>query len=165
MATLTPRPPEWNPTAPFQPSATRDLDASPSEVFAALADHENWPKWFTAIERVERFGDKHDGVGSNRRVHINKRVSVDEEFNVWEPGERWGFTILSATVGGLKSMNELVTIEDLGDDRSRVTYTMFIDPKLPLSLVLKVAQKGLRKNIGDALDNLGPYIATQRGTA
>ena len=165
MATLTPQPPEWNATAPVQPSATREIDASPSEVFAALADHENWPKWFSSIQRVERFGDKTEGVGSNRRVHINKRVSVDEEFNVWEPDERWGFTILSATVGGLKSMNELVTIDDLGDERSRVTYTMFIDPKFPLSLILKVAQRGLRKNLADALDNLGPYIAGQRASA
>ena len=165
MGTLTPQGPDWIHTAPFQPSATRDLDASPAEVFAALADHENWPKWFTNIERVERFGDQHEGVGSNRRVHINKRVSIDEEFNVWEPGERWGFTILSATIGGLKSMNELVTIDDLGDGRSRVTYTMGIEPKFPISLLLKVGQKAAVKNLANALDNLGPYIAAQRPSA
>lgn len=165
MATLKTQPPEWIHSAPFIAAESREVDASPEEVFAALADHENWPRWFTSIQSIERFGDQHDGVGSNRRVHINKRVSVDEEFNVWEPNERWGFTILSATVGGLKSMNELVTIEDLGDDRSRVTYTMGIDPKFPLSLVLKAGRKAVQKNLATALENLGPYIATQRENA
>ncbi|MDW3220375.1 MAG: SRPBCC family protein [Acidimicrobiales bacterium] len=164
MGTLTPQGPDWIHTAPYQPSATRDLDASPAEVFAALIDHENWPKWFTNIERVERFGDQHEGVGSHRRVHINKRVAIDEEFNVWEPNERWGFTILSATIGGLNSMNELVTIEDLGDDRSRVTYTMGIDAKLLVAPLLKVGRKAVQKNLANALDNLGPYIVSQRPT-
>ncbi|GJM37469.1 MAG: hypothetical protein DHS20C19_08360 [Acidimicrobiales bacterium] len=163
MGTLKPQPPEWIHEAPFIASETRDLYASPAEVFTALADHENWPKWFTNIDRIERFGDESDGVGSKRRVHINKRVAIDEEFNVWEPNERWGFTILSATIGGLNSMNELVTIEDLGDDRSRVTYTMGIDAKMLVAPLLKLGRKGVQKNLANALENLGPYVAAQRG--
>ncbi|MEM7142149.1 MAG: SRPBCC family protein [Actinomycetota bacterium] len=165
MAKLTPQPPEWIHSAPFQASATRELDASPDEVFTALCDHENWPEWFETIERVERFGDLNEGLGSNRRVHINSRLSVDEEFIVWEPGEAWGFTIVSATVGGLKAMNELVTIEDLGADRSRVTYKMGIAPKFPISIFMKVARKIVEKSLRDALDNLGPYIANARKKA
>ena len=165
MGLHTTKPPDWIHDAPFQASATRDMDASPAEVFAALTDHENWPEWFKTITKVERFGDQHEGVGSNRRVFINKRVSIDEEFNVWEPNERWGFTILSATIGGLKSMNELVTIEDLGGDRSRVTYMMGIEPKFPISVLLKVGGKAMNKNLSDALDNLGPYIAARRENA
>ena len=128
---LTKQPPEWIHTAPFQASATREIDATPDEVFAALADHETWPEWFDAIIGVERFGEQHEGVGSNRRVFINKRVAIDEEFNVWEPGEAWGFVVLSATVPGLQSMVELVTIDDLGDGRSSVTYKMGIEGKVP----------------------------------
>lgn len=162
MATLTTQPPDWIHSAPFIARETRTVEASPAEVFDALADHENWPQWFTNIASVERIGDRSDGVGSKRRVHINKRVVVDEEFNVWEPGERWGFTILTSTLGGLRSMNELVTIADLGDGRSEVTYTMGIDPKFPVSILLKAARRGVHKNLGRALDNLGPYIAEQR---
>ncbi|MEZ5246853.1 MAG: SRPBCC family protein [Acidimicrobiales bacterium] len=162
MGQLTKKPPEWIHAAPFQASATREIDATPDEVFAALADHERWPEWFTSIIRVERFGDLHEGVGSNRRVFINARVAVDEEFNVWEPGERWGFVVLSATVPGLKSMTELVTIADLGDGRSSVTYKMGIEGKFPLSLLLKGATGQMNKNLGAALDNLGPHIAAGR---
>jgi uncharacterized protein YndB with AHSA1/START domain len=162
MPQLTQQPPEWIHSAPFQASATRELTATPDEVFAALADHESWPEWFTTIIGVERFGDLHEGIGSNRRVFINKRLAADEEFNVWEPGARWGFVVLSATMPGLKSMVELVTIEDLGDGRSSVTYKMGIEGKFPLSLLLKGATGAMKKNLGNALDNLGPHIAANR---
>ena len=162
MATLTKQPAEWIHSAPVQASATRELDASPGEVFEALCDHESWPEWFETIKKVERFGSIETGVGSNRRVFINDRIAIDEEFNVWEPNTAWGFTILSMKLPVLKSMNELVTIEDLGEDRSKVTYTMGIAPKALFVPLVKVARKQLSKNLGAALDNLGPHIATQR---
>jgi len=165
MGQLTRQPAEWIHSAPFQASATREIDATPDEVFAALADHERWPEWFTSVIGVERFGDLHDGVGSNRRVFINTRVAIEEEFNVWDPGERWGFVVLSATVPGLRSLIELVTIDDLGNGHSSVTYKMGVEGKFPLSLILKVATAPMEKNLGNALDNLGPHIAAGRGTA
>ena len=159
MPSLTPQPPEWVHSAPFQTSTTRVLDATPDRVFDALADHESWPEWFDAITKVERYGDLHEGVGSKRRIFLNKRVSIDEEFNVWEPGERWGFVVLRSTVPGLNSMSELVTIDDQGDGTSSVTYKMAIDAKFPLSLVLKRAAEPIAQKLGDALENLGGRLA------
>lgn len=164
MATLVRRPPEWIHQAPFRASATRMVPAPPDEVFAALADHETWPEWFESIDAVERFGDLHEGLGSNRRVHINARISAEEEFHVWEPGEAWGFVVLSTTMPGIRSMVELVTIDDLEDGRSRVTYTMGIDARFPLSLLLRAARAGVAKNLGRALENLGPHIDRRRAS-
>ncbi len=162
MATLTTQPPEWIHTAPVQVSASREIAATADEVFTALADHESWPEWFHTIQKVERYGDLHEGIGSNRRVHINTRVAVDEEFIVWEPGKAWGFTILSTTIGGLKSMNELVTIQEIGPDRVRVTYKMGIAPGLVLRPVMPLAKRQLKKNLAAALDGLGKHIAARR---
>ncbi len=164
MGQLTTIPPEWIHSAPFQASATREIDATPDEVLMERYLGTPIRRWFTTITKVERFGDRHEGVGSNRRVSINKRVAVDEEFNVWEPGRAWGFVVLSATVPGLKSMTELVTIDDLGDGRSSVTYKMGIEGKFPLSLLLKGAGGQMGKNLGAALANLGPHIAKGRVT-
>ncbi|MEZ5166118.1 MAG: SRPBCC family protein [Acidimicrobiales bacterium] len=164
MGALTPQPPGWIHSAPVQLHASRDIEATADEVFAALADHESWPEWFDAIKSVERFGEPAEGIGSHRRVFINDRVSVDEEFIVWEPGKEWGFTILSASVRGLKSMNELVTIQELGAGRVRVTYKMGIAPGVALAPIVRLAKGQLRKNLGRALDNLGPHIAGRRAS-
>ena len=56
-------------------------------------------------------------------------------------------------------MSDLVTIDDLGDDRVRVTYTMGIEPKALLAPVLRVAKRGVQKNLGKALDALGERLA------
>mgnify|MGYP001817747313 CR=1 FL=1 len=161
MKPLTRRSPDWTQTAPVKASATREIAATADEVFTALADHETWPEWFTSISRVERFGELDAGVGSNRSVFVGK-VRIDEEFIVWDEGKEWGFTVIAASIGFLRSLNELVTIQDIGPDRVRVTYLMAIDPKPWAKPLALVARRQLKKNLGEALDNLGPHIAKNR---
>ena len=156
MAAMTPRPPEWTATAPVKVSASREMRATPDQVFAALADHETWPEWFDALSKVERLGDQAEGVGSRRRVHIGGRAVIDEEFIVWEPGRAWGFTVYDSSPRVLKSLNELVTIQQTGADRVRVTYLMAIEPTRAVGLLLRAgATRQLKKNLGAALDALG----------
>ncbi len=159
MATMTPRPPEWTATAPVKLSASREMRATPDEVFAALADHETWPEWFAAITKVERLGEQSEGVGSKRRVHLGSRVVIDEEFIVWEPGKAWGFTVCESSPRVLKSLNELVSIQATGPDRVRVTYLMAMDPTRPVGLLLRAgANKLVEKNLGAALEALGRRV-------
>jgi len=161
MAAMTPRPPEWTRTAPVKVSASREMQATADEVFAALADHETWPEWFAALSKVERLGEQAEGVGSKRRVHIGGRVVIDEEFIVWEPGSAWGFTVYESSPRLLKSLNELVTIQTLAPDRVRVTYLMAIDPTRPVGLLLRAgAKRQLKKNLGSALEALGRRLAS-----
>ena len=147
-------------------SASREMRATPDAVFAALADHESWPEWFEAVSKVERIGDQHDGVGSRRRVHIGGRVTVDEEFIVWEPGKAWGFTCFDTNRKVLRSLNELITIQQTGPDRVRVTYLMAMDPPAPVTLLLRMgAKRQLSKNLGNALESLGERLAHESADA
>ncbi len=146
------QPPEWIQRAPVRVSAAREMLATPTEVFDALCDHESWPEWFSAIHKVERLGEQRDGMGSRRRVHVNRRISLDEEFNVWEPGKAWGFTVYEASIGAFRSLNELVEIQAISDERTRVTYTMGFDPSPVFDALLKAGGKRfLKKNLEQAL--------------
>lgn len=157
---LKTQPPEWIAKAPVRVSAAREIRATPDQVFAALCDHESWPEWFSSIQSVERLGDQREGVGSRRRVTINKRFVVDEEFIVWEPGKAWGFTVYEASTGAFRTLNELVQIQAIADDRTRVTYTMGFDPSPIVGVLVRLgAKKVLTKNLGQALDNLGRRLA------
>ncbi len=165
MKPLTRRPPEWTDAAPVHISATRELAASPDEVFAALADHESWPRWFAAVSKVERFGEPTEGLGSRRRVFLGRRFRVEEEFIEWEPGRTWGFTVTGASMGGarwVRSVNERVTIEALDDDTTRVTYLQAIEPAGWLSPLLRLARGSTAKRLGTALESLGEHIAAGR---
>jgi len=158
---LKTQPPEWITKAPVKVSAAREMRATPDQVFAALCDHEAWPEWFSSIQKVERLGDQREGVGSRRRVTVNKRFVIDEEFIVWEPGKAWGFTVYEASTGAFRTLNELVQIQAIADDRTRVTYTMGFEPNPLVGVLMKLgAKKVLTKNLGQALDKLGDRLAS-----
>lgn len=161
---LTAQPPEWTDAAPVKISASREIVASPDDIFAALADHETWVEWFPKITKVERYGDLQDGVGSNRRVHIG-RVEVDEEFILWEPGKAWGFTSLEVrgAPNTLESLNERVSIQQLSPDRCRVTYLMAFGPRPRLTWLFdRVLRKPLTKNLRAALAGLDDRLTRPR---
>jgi len=157
---LKTQPPEWITKAPVKVTSAREMLATPEQVFEALCDHESWPEWFSTIQKVERLGEQHEGVGSRRRVTVNKRFVVDEEFIVWEPGKSWGFTVYEASTGAFRTLNELVQIQAISDDRTRVTYTMGFDPNPVVGVLMKVgAKKALTKSLGQALDNLAARLS------
>jgi len=156
---LQTRPPEWIHQAPVKVSVAREMWATPDVIFDALCDHESWPEWFSSIRKVERIGEQREGVGSRRRVTINRRFSVDEEFNVWDPGKAWGFTVYEASIGAIRSLNELVEIQAISDERTRVTYTMGFDPGPVFAALLKAGGKrALKRNLANALDHLGRRV-------
>jgi len=163
MASLTPQSPEWTDDAPVKFSAVREVAATADAVFVALAEHESWPEWFDAVDRVERVGEQHDGVGSKRRIFLaRERIRVLEEFIEWEPGKVWSFTVLEANgpFRLLETLNERITIQAIGPDRTRITYLMAMKPNRGSGpLFDKVIRRGMEKNLTKALESLGRRLA------
>lgn len=163
MATLTPETPNWTDTAPVKISAVREMATTADRVFAALANHEAWPNWFDAIDRVDVLGEQREGIGARRSVYLaRRRIRIDEEFIEWEPEKVWGFTVVEATgpFRLLVTLNERVTIQVIGPDRVRVTYLMALKPRGRSKLLFdKVLRRGLEKNLGSALDELGRSLS------
>ena len=129
MTRITRRPAEWTLSAPVVARASREIAASPSAVFDVLADHESWPNWFRAVKRVEVTAGDGAGVGARRRVTLRGGARFDEEFVTWAPAAAFGFTVYAMRPRALRSLNELVTLEDLGGGRCRVTYHQGFDPR------------------------------------
>ena len=125
--------------APIQVSVARDIAAAPDEVFAVLADHETWPSWFAGINTVEVIG-KAEGIGAERRVEVPQMGAVEEEFNAWEPGELFGFTVVAMSRPVLRSLNELVTLVP-STCGTLVTYQQGFDPRKVVAPAIKLAAK------------------------
>lgn len=157
MAELTPRSIEWAESAPVRIEARGESTASPQDVFEVLADHERWPDWFTGVRKVEITGPA-TGVGARRRVVI-PGATVDEEFIVWEPGERWAFTGTAARPRFTRSLVEDCRLEELESGGTRITYTMCLDPPPLLRAVVKVLAGRIRANNRRALAKLAQRAA------
>lgn len=161
MAALTPQPLEWIDHAPVRATRTRRIEAPPTTVWAAIADHEGWAEWFGPITRVVP-GATSEGVGGTRTVVVGK-VEVDEEFIAWEPAEtaessaRFAFTVVASSGPGLRSMNEDVRLTPAGENATTVSYTMALDPK-GARLVRPVLEPVLRKALDKALAGLAAHV-------
>jgi carbon monoxide dehydrogenase subunit G len=115
-------------TAPVRASAVREVAGTPDEVFAVLADAEGWTRWFPGLRSCRWLSDAPHGVGSTRRIALGP-LQVDEEFIVWEPGARFGFTFTSANLPGTRAGVELVELVPVDDGRrTRVSYTFCVEP-------------------------------------
>ena len=164
MAELTRQPPEWTDRAPVKIRASRELIASPNEVWAVICDHERWPEWFEAIDDCRTTGG--DCLGSTRTVTVG-RADIYEEFIVWDEPRSWGFTVLEAQgpIGRVAaSLNERIDIQVLAADRVRVTYLMAFQPRRFAGPTFRLLSGQLRRSLRSALAGLDDLITAERST-
>lgn len=166
MKQLIRQPAEWIDKAPIKIRASREIVASPEEVWAVLVAHERWPEWFDALDRAEGTGG--EGLGSTRSVWI-KKWRIDEEFIVWEEPSAFGFVVLAAD-GPLgrfpQTLLERVDIQVLSPDRVRVTYMQGFEARSKFAArMLRFGSKGLKKALQAALGELETHIGRERAAA
>lgn len=151
MPTHPVQPPEWIDSAPLRVERSVDIAASPERVWSIIADHEGWPRWFDALDRVEVTAGA-TGVGGGRRVTLS-RITLDEEFTAWDPVEHFAFAVVGSKVPILHTMAESVRIERT-DDGCRVVYRQGLQAKRGAGPLLSLAWKPAAKQLERALANL-----------
>lgn len=166
MRELTRQPAEWIDKAPIKIRVSREIVASPEEIWAVLVEHARWPEWFDALSSAEATGG--EGLGSTRSVWI-KKWRVDEEFVVWDEPKAFGFVVLAADgpLGRLsETLLERVDIQVLSPDRVRVTYLQGFEARSKFAArLLGFASKGLKKNLRAALGELETVVERGRAAA
>jgi uncharacterized protein YndB with AHSA1/START domain len=151
MRELVRRSIDWIDTAPVAIAARGTTTAPPDAVFAVLADHERWPEWFPNVRQVDVLGPT-EGVGARRRVHVPGLV-VEEEFIVWDPGERWAFTGTAAKPGFVRSIVEDCRLTPTAGGTD-VSYTMYLEPTGVFRPLTRVGAGVVRSSIRKALGGL-----------
>jgi hypothetical protein len=98
-----------------------EIDASPDEVWAVLADVESWPEWNASVESAQRLDDGPLVIGSAVRLKQSGGKERDWAVSRVEPGSALD---LGFTVAGLMPMSLCHEIEALPSGHSRVTVTI-----------------------------------------
>ena len=117
-------------------SATEEIDAPIEKVFEVAADVEGSPRWQPEIKRVEVL--ERDAGGRQVLVHTESDAKVRTlgstlRFSYEEPsGLKW-----RQEDGDLKSVEGSWEFEDLGDGRTRATYSMTVDLGRMLGMVIR----------------------------
>ena len=125
--TMTPGDMAFLETAQWQIDVVANLDASPTKVWAALADNPGWATWFKNCASCTSTSTPADGVGSTRSINVNG-LRVDERFIAWEPEQTWAFTALKLNRGFATCLVECVRLSPAADGGTRIDYRMAADP-------------------------------------
>jgi carbon monoxide dehydrogenase subunit G len=151
MPTHQVQPPEWIDSAPIRVERTVEITAPPSVVWGFIADHVNWPKWFTTLDSVEVVGSP-TGVGGGRRVTV-KKLTMEEQFTAWDENEHFAFAVVASKVPILATMAESVRIVAT-DAGCRVIYRQGLQAKRGMGKALELMWKPAAKGLEEALANL-----------
>ena len=117
-------------------SASVEIEAPIAAVYAAAADVEASPRWQAEIKVAECL--KRDGDGNQVLVHMEtdakvRRLGSDIRFSYEEPGRiSW-----VQEDGDLKAVEGSWDLEDLGEERTRVTYWLEVDLGRTLGLLIR----------------------------
>ena len=115
---------------------TVEIDAPIERVFEIAADIQNSPEWqgsLKDVEVLEKDADKRASVVETESDAKVKRVKARLRFSYDEPT---GITWVQEK-GDTKSLRGWWNFEDLGDDRTRATYGLDVDPGRMLGMLLR----------------------------
>jgi ribosome-associated toxin RatA of RatAB toxin-antitoxin module len=135
------------------------IDASPGDVLDVIADFEAYPEWAGDVKQVRILAEEGDGWADQVEFTldagaIKDTYVLDYDWDVIEDGTGVvSWRLVSASV--LKTMNGSYALAAEGD-RTRVTYRLTVDVKIPMIGLLKrkaekvivdTALKGLKKRV------------------
>ena len=144
--------------APMRFVNSVDLDASPRDVFAILADAGTWPQWFPGMHKATWTSARHDGVGSARTVALTM-LTLDEKFFRWQPDRRVSFYITAQSQPLVRALAEDYLLDELSANRTRLTYTVAMEPRIVLRLGGPLARAHFDSMFKKACEGLARYVA------
>jgi uncharacterized protein YndB with AHSA1/START domain len=148
-------------TAPIRIEAATTVAATRDQVWQVLVDHRGWPSWFgPSLVSCEPTSSPEHGVGSTRTVRLRGGATVDERFIAWDEPELWAFTGTSMRPAAFRELVERVVLAPIGDDRTRITYTMALTPSPALRPLAPLLKVGVGKSLQKALEALGRKAAS-----
>jgi ribosome-associated toxin RatA of RatAB toxin-antitoxin module len=117
-------------------SASAEIDEPVDEVWAVVEDVLTAPDWqggLVAMSALERDADGRPTLVETENDIKVRRVKTRVRFR-YEPPTRLSWT---QEKGDLKSVEGSWTLEDLGDGRTRATYTLDSDPGRVLGMLIR----------------------------
>ncbi len=123
-------------------SASEDVNAPLSEVWAVVEDVLTAPEWqggLVAMVALERDGDGRPTLVETENDIKVKHVKTQVRFG-YDPPTRLSWV---QEKGDLKSVEGSWTLEDLGHGRTRATYTLDSDPGRVLGMLIRGPLEGV----------------------
>jgi ribosome-associated toxin RatA of RatAB toxin-antitoxin module len=136
-----------------QTSASIDIDASPAQVMAVIADFEHYPEWVDSMKSAEVLTESAGKAETVRMVLDHPLVKDDYVLAYqWQP-RAVSWHLVEGTL--LKAMDGSYVLEQRGGGTT-VTYSLAVDVNLPMigmfrrnaeKTIIDGALKGLKRRV------------------
>lgn len=141
-------------SAPVINRYEREIPTSPEILFAIFEDQHSWPKWVPGIAKVEWTSPPPFGMNTTRTVTFVGGMEVYEHFIAWEHKKELAFCFTAATQRVWASFGERYQIEDLGGNRSKLTWTVAYEPTYIFAKLHFALGPILKRGLGLIMDSL-----------
>ena len=133
------------------------IDAVPRCCFDAIVDYETFPDWQGTVQSAEVL--ERDGEGRGKRVRFTldlkvRTVGYTLDYH-YEPPSHVTWDLVE---GDVRSIQGEFVFEDLGDGRTLATYSLDIDPGLPLPV--QVSRRLNDQVMRDSVEDLKRRVET-----
>ncbi|MDQ2754471.1 MAG: SRPBCC family protein [Actinomycetota bacterium] len=145
--------------APHRFVSTGVVRHPPESVFAAIAaDPAGWT-WFPGFSDQGRYLTlAPHGAGAIRHVWMAK-VGYEETVLVWDEPRRWAFRVDRADLPFARALVENYRVEPRDSGWSEVTWTLAVDPRLPLRPAMPLMGRALARIWDKATLNLTAQLS------
>lgn len=104
-----------------------DINAPQAAVWARVSEHEETRNWIPAVKRVTltRVGEQRNGLGAVRVVEFKQRLwsAIHERIVRFEAPQAFDYVLFKGMPALMSHLGN-VRVDDLGDDRSRLTWNV-----------------------------------------
>ena len=145
-------------TAPVRLVYEREIPTSPEVLFAIFEDEHSWPRWVPGISKVDWTSPRPFGLNTTRTVTFaGGGMEVYERFIGWEPGKHMAFCFTGTTQRVWASFGENYDVEDLGNNRSRLRWTVAYEPQFVFKTLHPLLGPLMKAGLGLILGILSRY--------
>ena len=140
----------------------REINTTPEGLFEVLEDENSWPIWGTGIAKVDWTSPKPFQVGTTRTVTFHGGgMEVYEVFIAWEQNREMAFCLTGATQKVWWSFGEHYLVEDLGNGRCKLRWTVAYEPRFVFAKIHRFVKPMMKFWLGMLADNLVKYVLEQ----
>jgi ribosome-associated toxin RatA of RatAB toxin-antitoxin module len=137
---------------PEHAEGTTEVDASPAEVMAVIADFDAYPDWVGNLEDVRVLARDRRGRGTRVAFRLRTPVltaayTLAYRYAPGDEGLSWRYV-----EGTLQDLTGSYTLEPTGDGATMVTYRLDVELGMPLPGLVK--RQAARQIVRSALSDL-----------
>jgi carbon monoxide dehydrogenase subunit G len=153
---MTPRGAEFVDSAPSCLTKSIIINSPIENVWKVIDDTPNYSKWFPGVKWGKFENPENKGLGAKRLAQLNSSKYYEEIIS-YEPMKKWGFTMLESNSGACESISELISLESVGENQTKVTYQGGYEFKGFYKLIKGMSEKTINGIWDKALSGLKEY--------